>query len=266
MSSPPPNTNVFDFTAENGVPFRSRLVLPGDDFGAFSEQKGWALKAQEGDKPLIEFYDKRHDHGPHGQFVSRYDLGFIQKSLREDPRERGLDLEGGVESWKIDRTNVMLALDWAQSCLENRTANPIDAMTMGYIKAALFMTMDEDDTPLDRHFTTDSVGPQVHTVAKEDCDEFRSENKILVSQALEQPGYSEERLGHDFWMTRNRHGTGFWDRDELAVTPAPSEIAKGETLGDALTQMAQQAKEIDLEIADDGSLSFFPNTRKKPHP
>ena len=25
-------------------------------------------------------------------------------------------------------------------------------------------------------------------------------------------GLDAERCGHDFWLTRNRHGAGFWDR------------------------------------------------------
>lgn len=26
-------------------------------------------------------------------------------------------------------------------------------------------------------------------------------------------GIDEEQIGHDFWLTRNGHGAGFWDRD-----------------------------------------------------
>lgn len=37
----------------------------------------------------------------------------------------------------------------------------------------------------------------------------------LTAQALDAVGYSPERFGHDFWLTRCGHGAGFWDRDEL---------------------------------------------------
>jgi hypothetical protein len=49
--------------------------------------------------------------------------------------------------------------------------------------------------------------------------------------------------GHDFWLTRNHHGCGFWDR------------GLGE-LGDQLTKASQQFDEIDLYVGDDGKLYF----------
>lgn len=41
----------------------------------------------------------------------------------------------------------------------------------------------------------------------------------LTAQALDAVGYSPERFGHDFWLTRCGHGAGFWDRDELSAPP-----------------------------------------------
>jgi hypothetical protein len=40
-----------------------------------------------------------------------------------------------------------------------------------------------------------------------------------AAQALRVDGYSPEQFGHDLWLTRGGHGTGFWDRDELDVPP-----------------------------------------------
>lgn len=47
------------------------------------------------------------------------------------------------------------------------------------------------------------------------------------------------RLGHDFWLTRNGHGVGFWDR------------GLGE-LGDALSEAAKRQGSCDLYVGDDG--------------
>jgi hypothetical protein len=48
-------------------------------------------------------------------------------------------------------------------------------------------------------------------------------------------------MGHDFWLTRNHHGAGFWDRG----------------LGDAgkiLTTLAQGYREVSLFATADGQV------------
>ena len=54
----------------------------------------------------------------------------------------------------------------------------------------------------------------------EDCYRFQEENRELLESAYEltRDDGGERRLydvtdaGHDFWLSRNGHGTGFWDR------------------------------------------------------
>lgn len=57
--------------------------------------------------------------------------------------------------------------------------------------------------------------------------------------------YLEERdvehAGHDFWLTRNGHGAGFWDR------------GMGE-VGDRLSAKAEKWGTVDLYIGDDGQV------------
>lgn len=48
-----------------------------------------------------------------------------------------------------------------------------------------------------------------------------------------------EQVGHDFWLTRNGHGVGFWDR------------GLGE-LGDRLTAACEPYGEFTLYMGDDG--------------
>jgi hypothetical protein len=40
-----------------------------------------------------------------------------------------------------------------------------------------------------------------------DCDDFAQANAELLAQAG-----THDQNGHDFWLTRNGHGVGFWDR------------------------------------------------------
>jgi hypothetical protein len=40
-----------------------------------------------------------------------------------------------------------------------------------------------------------------------DCKAFQTDNAELLEHAG-----NDEQNGHDFWLTRNRHGAGYWDR------------------------------------------------------
>jgi hypothetical protein len=51
-----------------------------------------------------------------------------------------------------------------------------------------------------------------------------------------------DSVGHDFWLTRNHHGAGFWDRDELDA----------DDRGKKLTDIAHAFGEKDLVLGDDG--------------
>jgi hypothetical protein len=55
--------------------------------------------------------------------------------------------------------------------------------------------------------------------------------------------YNEAMAGHDFWLSRNRHGAGFWDRYLGAA-------------GAMLHAAALHAGEVSLELGDDGFLYF----------
>ena len=46
---------------------------------------------------------------------------------------------------------------------------------------------------------------------------------------------------HDFWLTGNRHGAGFWDRGYGAD-------------GDTLTEAAHGYGDVDLYVGDDGQI------------
>lgn len=83
--------------------------------------------------------------------------------------------------------------------------------------------------------------------AARDVADFVTACGGLATQAFAAIGYSPERFGHDFWLTRCGHGAGFWDRDELMGEhvegfPVPDRDGKpytpAGTLGDALSAVA----------------------------
>jgi len=75
------------------------------------------LKSNEiSSRNSLEFYDFRYKHTPDGQFISRYYLSTLNEG--RDHRY-GLDLMGGVDSWKIDAQTFNLVLVWANYLIKH---------------------------------------------------------------------------------------------------------------------------------------------------
>jgi hypothetical protein len=122
----------------------------------------------------------------------------------------------------------------------------IDEFTNGYLGCALWSSTDDNDTPLDSGHTVDDLAPDAIAKAVEDCERFQRENASLLETAYGEyahygnhHGTAESRAGHDFWLTRNGHGAGFWDGD----------LPKS---GDSLTAAAKQYGESSPYVGDDG--------------
>ena len=60
-------------------------------------------------------------------------------------------------------------------------------------------------------------------------------------------GSAEAAFGHDFALTRNGHGCGFWDRDNEGLP---------RVLGEALTKACGAFPPVDLYVGDDGKAYF----------
>lgn len=77
----------------------------------------------------------------------------------------------------------------------------------------------------------DSLDAEFSTAAKatirEDVHDFLSSNKALIDEAGRiMPGYNLDQAMHDFALTRNGHGAGFWDRGLGEVGDRLTEAAK----------------------------------------
>ena len=94
----------------DGGPLPTLIVRPifkGDAFGLDHKL------VHDSDEPQIEFYDPNHAHtdlgdGLTGQFISRYELSQLEGCDRQ-----GIDLQGGVDNWKLSAAgfaNAMLAI------------------------------------------------------------------------------------------------------------------------------------------------------------
>lgn len=95
-----------------------------------------------------------------------------------------------------------------------------EAFFQGYLTAALWSSTDtlpgdEDGQPveLDQYEWADGEAEKL----RPDCLDFIQEHELTLEcyAALRKfsGGNVWEYVGHDFWLTRNGHGVGFWDRD-----------------------------------------------------
>ena len=56
--------------------------------------------------------------------------------------------------------------------------------------------------------------PDSLSAIRADCEAWQAANAALLAQAYSR-GYDAAQAGRDYWFTRNGHGVGFWDREEL---------------------------------------------------
>lgn len=109
-------------------------------------------------------------------------------------------------------------------------------MLNAYITAALWSSTDDDGEPLDRNYTVADLAPETLAAATADCERFKQVAGQLIY------GWSDEQLGHDLWLTRCGHGTGFWDREGM---PHRDELT-------ALVGFGTRFPPLDLYVGDNG--------------
>ncbi len=93
----------------------------------------------------------------------------------------------------------------------------LETFLAAYLECALWSSTDESNDsggdPLDENYDVDDFTRDAVRSARRDCRGFLS--LPGVSHALSNVGDWGQH-GHDFWLTRNRHGAGFWDRGYAA--------------------------------------------------
>jgi hypothetical protein len=103
-----------------------------------------------------------------------------------------------------------------------------------YLESAFWTSTGENDTPLDARY-------DYHDLDDDDLEACRLELQafcIAGWRTLHRAKVEPEQCGHDFWLTRNRHGVGFWDRGLGAD-------------GDALTALSEMFGAQNLYVGDD---------------
>jgi len=105
-----------------------------------------------------------------------------------------------------------------------------------YIACALWSSTDEAGEPLDNNYDASDLAPETLEQMREDVSAFLGS---IEDEGWDVSAWTPEQVGHDFWLTRNGHGAGFWDRGQ------------GE-MGDRLTDLSKPFGGFDLYVGDDG--------------
>ncbi|MGI9306585.1 MAG: hypothetical protein ACR2P5_04695 [Gammaproteobacteria bacterium] len=119
---------------------------------------------------------------------------------------------------------------------EHESFMGLDTFTQGYIEAMFWTEAHADNPELDGA-AFDELAPSALALIKGDCLDFQESYGDLLDRAEDEFNYLDG--GVDFWLTRNRHGAGFWSRDL-------------ESIGRELTDAAHIYGESYIYRGDDG--------------
>ena len=106
-----------------------------------------------------------------------------------------------------------------------------------YIQCALWSSSDDNDIPMDRNYSYKDIAIQTLRTMQTDCDKFQSENAEDIESTDDL-----DQCAHDFWLTRNGHGAGFWDGDYE------------ENIGKRLTRASEVFGTFDLSVGDNSQI------------
>ena len=116
-----------------------------------------------------------------------------------------------------------------------------DPVLRAYLVCALWSSTGDDGEPLDADHGIDDIADESIASAASDVSGFLS---LCEEEGMDPfAELDHEQVGHDFWLTRNGHGAGFWDR------------GLGEQ-GRKLTVLAKTYGSCDAYAGDDGLIYF----------
>lgn len=111
-----------------------------------------------------------------------------------------------------------------------------------YIECALWASTNLDSgQPLNKKYSKNDIDSESLAKMLNDCRDFTTDNGRNLDELIRDGLGAIEQCGHDFWLSRNGHGAGYFDRGYGA-------------LGDRLQSAARVWGESILYIGDDKKL------------
>lgn len=131
-----------------------------------------------------------------------------------------------------------------------KTTTELSAFALAYVACALWSSNDESTPsggePFDANYSRDDIDPQTLVNMALEADAFALNNRADIDAA----GLDDDRAGHNFWLNRNGHGSGFWDEKMMSAGDSPEESAACESLSEASKKTGSR----DLYLGDDGKI------------
>lgn len=120
----------------------------------------------------------------------------------------------------------------------------MDGFALGFLEAALWASLDDDESHLDANYNWEDFYPATLDKIKAECAKFQSEQAHLITREnCLSAGYKYlEFAGQDFFFTREHHGCGFWDG------------GWAEPAAKLLTEAAHKFGEVNLYVGDDNKI------------
>lgn len=130
----------------------------------------------------------------------------------------------------------------------------IDTAFEAYMKCALWSTTGDGEEPLDACYDEDNISPETRKQMLEDITAFMNGHEADIKlwmhnvpngSAVQRDYSSASQAGHDFWLTREGHGAGFWEPEWTRLPTNP---------GTRLTEAAKVYGGFHLYVGDDGMI------------
>lgn len=126
--------------------------------------------------------------------------------------------------------------------LRTRSKHPVPVwpeFVDAYLQAALWASSTPDEVPLDVNYTVEDFTQEAVDKAVEESNAFIRANRNYLRASSK----NRAQHGHDFFLTRNLHGTGFQDRGYGSF-------------GDILAEAARAFGPANAEAGGDGKVRF----------
>jgi len=164
--------------------------------------------------------------------MNKKDLIKEMVSVADHMDKVGMNKEANI----LDKIIKKIADDIPEEPLRSDMPLDEDKMIKQYLRTILWAENDDGGEPLDKNYNVTNFSDEALQKAKEDCIVFIQKAGELLE------GLDMGNIGHDFWLTRNGHGAGFWDGDYP------------EDIGNKLTDISHEFGESNAYVGDDGKI------------
>lgn len=211
----------------------------GDEYSFYSDSQD-TDSIKDFVKDFVAKHSSAGDENPID--LDKYDSFFVKLNDAGDDYEEVWGMEGIVPNMDkaVDKVFPKLYTEEVEEVTED-IATGIDQFVKSYIETLLWASTDDDGEPLDDKYSDADISEDSLANIKKDAVKFLEDAESLIDG-------NYRGAGHDFFLTRNGHGAGFWDGDW------------GDN-GDALTELSKKFGEQHVYVGDDGKVYADSSTK-----